>query len=390
MQLKAVIPGWDDRRAGNAANAASRGRAGFIATNPDPGVLLAVADADIVATVTAQPGRCWGEFIEDRPFKGLVADHPSRAMNALELAAQRGDFPSELWRTLIHDWPDAAPEPATRMFHVRLRQLPAEFLQNIHHVIGDFISDKLPAIAERDEPYALSLLDDLLDRLLKGGREVNESGIGDTLEGGHRVTRSRRTYAHAINGLVGKTTEGLAAILDARKLPEHAGLPEEFSTRFDRLLASPGEGSDHAVSCLAIRLPWLNYIAPDWVKARLLPLFAADHQAAEPAWNGLLHSQRIPRPELFAEVKNQLLSIFPRIYAWNWDPSDLERAHDWVAQTCIWHHENDRYTSYNEAIACSRTFTTAGRVNVIHFLGQVGRNGDGAWEKAVAPFIKNA
>lgn len=32
----------------------------------------------------------------------------------------------------------------------------------------------------------------------------------------------------------------------------------------------------------------------------------------------------------------------------------------------------------------------AGRVNVIHFLGQVGRSGDGAWQNAVVPFIKNA
>jgi len=68
----------------------------------------------------------------------------------------------------------------------------------------------------------------------------------------------------------------------------------------------------------------------------------------------------------------------------------LERAHDWVAQTCIWHHQDDRYTSYDEAIACIRMFSTAGRVNVIHFLGQVGRNSDGAWRGAVAPFIKNA
>ena len=62
--------------------------------------------------------------------------------------------------------------------------VPAEFLQKIHHVIGDFISDKAPAIAELDEPYALSLFDDLLDLLLKGGKEVNESGIGDTLKAG--------------------------------------------------------------------------------------------------------------------------------------------------------------------------------------------------------------
>jgi hypothetical protein len=160
-------------------------------------------------------------------------------------------------------------------------------------------------------------------------------------------------------------------------------LPEEFSTRFERLLASPGEGSDHAVSCLAIRLSWLSHIAPDWAEARLLPLFAINHPAAEPAWNGLLHLHQMPGPEIFVAVKEKLLSVFPRVYAWNWDPSDLERAHDWVAQTCIWHHEDKHYTSYDEAITCIRAFSAAGRVNVIHFLGQVGRNGNGAWERAV-------
>jgi hypothetical protein len=387
---KSNIPDWKDSCAASAASSTSRGKGGYVVTNTDPGILLAAADADIVATVMAQPGRPWGEFTEDRPFKGLVADHPARAINALELAAQRGEYPSELWRTLINDWPDAAPKDATRLFHDRLRQLPGEVLQNVHHSVGDWIRGKLPAVAEQDERHALSLLDDLLNRLLIAGVAVTESGIGDTFEGGHRVPRSRRTYAHAINAWIGKATEALASILNARKLSKDAGLPEEFSTRIERLLASPGEGSDHAVSCLAIRLPWLNYIAPDWAKARLLPLFAADHPAAEPAWNGLLHAPRIPGPELFVELKTQLLSIFPRVYTWNWDSSDLERAHDWVAQTCIWHHEDDRYTSYDEAIACIRTFSTAGRVNVIHFLGQVGRNGDGAWEKAVAPFINNA
>ena len=167
------------------------------------------------------------------------------------------------------------------MFHDRLRQLPADVLQEIHHTVGDWIRDHLPAAAAKDEPYALLLLDDLLDRLLIAGAAVTESGVGDAFQGGHRISRSRRTYAHAINALVGKSTEALASILNARKLLKDAGLPEEFSTRFERLLASPGEGSDHAVSCLAIRLPWLSHIAPDWARARLLPLFAIDHPAAE-------------------------------------------------------------------------------------------------------------
>lgn len=387
---KNMVPNWDDTWARSAASPTSRGKAGYVVTNTDPEVLLGVDDADIVAAVLALPGRTFGEFTEDRPFKGLVADHPARAVNALELAAQRGEYPPELWRTLINGWPDAAPEDATRAFHNRLRQLPAEILEGIHHAVGDWIRDKLPAFAERDEPYALSLLDDLIDRLLIAGAAVTESGIGNTFEDGQHVPRSRRTYAHAINSLVGKTTEAIASILNARKLPKDAGLPQEFSTRFERLLASPGEGSDHAVSCLAIRLPWFNYIAPDWAKARLLPLFAVDHPAAEPAWNGLLHSHRIPGPELFAEIKTQLFAIFPKVYTWNWGVSDLERAHDWVVQTCIWHHEDDRYTSFDEAIACIRAFSTAGRVNVIHFLGQVGRNDGDAWENAVAPFIDNA
>lgn len=85
--------GLERRMGRSAASATSRGKAGYVVTNSDPAQFLALADADIVAAVRSLPGRPFGEFTEDRPFKGLVADHPARAIICSELAAQRGEYP---------------------------------------------------------------------------------------------------------------------------------------------------------------------------------------------------------------------------------------------------------------------------------------------------------
>ena len=103
-----------------------------------------------------------------------------------------------------------------------------------------------------------------------------------------------------------------------------------------------GFGLGKRTGCFAITLSWLNEIAPIGPRhdfCRYLPPLTKPLNLLGTAW---LHAQHILRPELFAEVKIQLLSIFPRVYAWNWVPSDLERAQDGVVQTCIAHHEDDR------------------------------------------------
>ncbi len=167
-------------------------------------------------------------------------------------------------------------------------------------------------------------------------------------------------------------------------------MPEEFSTRLERLLAAPGEGSDHAVCLLTQQLGWLNYIVPKWVESRMLPWFSPDHPAAEPAWNGMLYADRLPTSELFETLKPHFLHLFPKMYEWHWEDGAEQRAHEWIVIACIWHLDEPRYLTFDETLACMRDFSASGRTDAIHFLGRIGKENDDGWTKSVIPFLTNA
>ena len=167
-------------------------------------------------------------------------------------------------------------------------------------------------------------------------------------------------------------------------------MPEEFASRFQRLLAAPGEGSDHAVCLLTRRLAWLNDIAPEWVTTHMLPWFSLGHSDSEPAWNGLLWGNGIVGPELFEAIKDPFLQLFTRIYEWRWDDEAIRLAHQWLVMTAIRHEQEPRYTSFDEAREAMRRLSDKGRSDVVDHLVRVGQGNDSGWIESVIPFLRDA
>lgn len=388
--LKAQVPDWSDEWANHADDAEFRGRSGFVTVNTEAGVFDGVPISEIVNVAIANTRDFLRELTDYRPFTGLVKAEPAKALAALVSTATRRDYPVDLWKSLIHAWPDTATRDETHEFHERLKQLPARIIQDLRHYVGPWMRDKLPAVAAVNETYALSIFDAMVDGLLAGGAGVAESAMGEVTVGGEPVSTSRRTLDHAINGPLGHATEAWITILDARKLPPGSELPIEFSSGIERLLAAPGEGSDHALTILGRQLNWLNAIVPMWVADRLLPTLAPNNPVAEPMWNGVFHSERLPNPKLFSAIKHNFLGLFPKMYEWGWDSGDSEQAHNWLVLSCIWHVKDPEYVSYSEAISCIRRFSQAGRTNAIHFLGQYARGDADRWSTDIIPFIENA
>lgn len=389
--LKAQIPGWRDDWAANADSEAIRsGRAGWVAVNKDASVFEGVPVEQIVQVAKIHTRSPVGELTEYRPFSGLVEKEPGRALAALQSEAGSGEYPADLWKTLISDWPDDAPETDTATFHATLLGLPHSVVQAVDHYVCQWMEEKLPTVSATNATLAWSIFDALLDGLLAGGASVLESDLIDTAFGNGSARSSRRTLDHATGSAIGRVTTAWMKMLDAQKLPPGAGLPIEYSSRIERLLAAKGAGSDHSISVLGWKLNWLNRIAPTWVSERLIPCLAPDHHAAEPLWSGVFHLNRIPDPGLFASIKEQLLGLFPKFYEWGWESSRYESAHDLLVMSCLKHTQDAAYVTYREAIACIRQFTPEGRTNAIHFLGQFGRGSDAAWATAVIPFIRNA
>ncbi len=207
--------------------------------------------------------------------------------------------------------------------------------------------------------------------------------------GGVFVERSRRTLDHAINGPIGNATEGLRKVLVKAKPFQGAGLPEEFTTRMERLLASPGEGTDHAVCILCQHTSWLEYIDPTWTATRVLPWFNLVHPASEPAWNGLLWAQRMPTKSVWAVLKPNFLGLFPRIYDWHWEDRIAHCAHEWVVLSSVFGSLDESGLTNDEARDAIRKMNQEGRRHLIWFLSRVGKENDDGWSKLVVPFVKN-
>ena len=251
---------------------------------------------------------------ERRPFLGLVKTAPRRALASLSFAGKRGDFPVGLWTTLLDNWPANASARLTTIMCRRMLQLPNAVIVEMHYTVGTWLRDRFPAVYDHSPAHAYDVFDHLVTGLVSQGPTGTDSGRGTVSVGGVVVEQSRRTLDHAINGPIRNATEGLWQVLTKTERIQGAGLPAEFTTRMERLLVSPGEGSDHAVCILCQHTSGLEHIDPAWTSTRVLPWFNLAHPASEPAWNGLLWRQRLPSKSVWVAVKPHFLGLFAKIY----------------------------------------------------------------------------
>ena len=388
-ELKQGLPQWQDDWAGSAAQALRR-KSGWIATDEDESVLEDIPVSEIAVRALAQTGHAAGEFTEYQPFRGLIKNQPSRAIAALGAASRNGEYPARLWGDAIGNWPQSAAVRANLLFYERMRRLPPETIVQVRYEVGRWLEGPWVLLVEENESYAIKLFDDLVFGLLSGGEQGTDSGLGEVYIGGGPVEKSRRTLDHAINGPIGSATRALLSALAKREPVQGEGIPEEFSSRFPPLLAAPGEGSDHATCIVAERANWLDYIAPDWVDKTIIPWFRIGHDKSEAAWNGLLHSGKMPTPSLFGKIRDHFIGLFPAIYSWNWGDDAEERAHQWVVLATVSFSNGVSGISFNQARDCIRNMNSRGRGQVIHFLGRVGEQNESGWKKYTIPFIEKA
>ncbi|MDE0164612.1 MAG: SIR2 family protein [Bryobacterales bacterium] len=388
-KIKRQIPNWNDAWTESAAQT-PEGRSGWIRTNEDASVLEGVPVSKILAIAAENAGRSMMEFIERRPFVGLVKEQPTKAIAALSVAATRGEYPVEFWNEIISHWPLTPSHHANRDFCEAIRKLPQDVVLKLRSEITTWLEKNLEGIAEIDETYAFNLFDDLLSGLLSGEESATESALSAVHSAGVEVGRSRSTITHAINGPIGKATTAMLSLLSRRTPAPAQGMPVEFSTRFERLLGATGEGKEHAACLLAERVDWLTLVAPDWTKNKMNSWFELDHPRCEAAWNGILWNGKIPSASVFDEIKEAFLEIFPKIYSWNWNDTAEENAHGWVVCASVFSSGKFTGISFEQARQCIRRMTQKGHQEVIRFLARVGQDNEDGWRMYVIPFIDHA
>ena len=82
--MKESIPEWRDSWAQGADHSLD-GRAGSVATQSDPSVLIGAPLSDVAESAVRHTTEDWRNLTRHEPFQGLVEQHPRRAMAALSL-----------------------------------------------------------------------------------------------------------------------------------------------------------------------------------------------------------------------------------------------------------------------------------------------------------------
>lgn len=386
VEITSDIERWSDGWA--TSTVTERGSSvGWVGTDESPDAVMDLPVSEVVTRAKEGLKRDFGTFTEKRPFTGLVKAKPSKALSALSFAAKQNDYPEDFWSALINDMPDDISPRLRRAFLNRLALLPHKVVQELRHTLGRWIEKNLVGILAFDDDLGWLVFDHFVDGIVNGGPEAAESGRGEMRQGGEIIQKSRRTYGHAINGPLGMCVDALFHAVPGEKQEAGSLIPQHIKTRVERLFAAPGEGSDHAVSITMSKLNWLMHVDPTWTEERLVPMLAFGHPAAEPAWNGFLHSQRVPWSPLAILIKSLLLELPPWIDQQEWDRDLSKVAAQWLGYMGIFNRDQPDGLTKKEMRNVLRSMSDDTRNRFIFWLGQVGKGNVDGWNKLVVPFM---
>lgn len=317
------IPEWVDGWASSIVEA-QFSNIRSIDTDEAPDLIIDVPVAEVIERAKTARNRDFDNFIENRPFTGLVKVKPRKALSSLTHAARSGEYPQNFWAALIRNWPEEANQRLSRVFLLRLQQLPDLTIRELRHSIGHWIEHRFLSAFSFDKSLAWDTFDHLVLGLISEDGASSGSGIVEIKRGDKVIERSRRTYRHALNSPLGNAVAGLIRALDYLQLAQGQKIPEEFKSRLESLITAPGEGSDYSAAILTKHINWLYHRDPEWVKETIVPWFDFDHPSSEPAWNGFLFAATWCPQEIGVTIKPLLLDLFPRLYQWDRDKISLK------------------------------------------------------------------
>ena len=387
-QIQASIPEWRDSWA-RVADHSLDGRAGFVATESNPAILLDTPLSDVAAAAEKHTTEDAHALRRHEPFQGLVQQYPRRAMAVLSLGLRRNNCHPALWRDLLSHWPSGTSDRLLCVCAGRIVGAPASLLAGLQHQTSWWFRNHARRIAGRSLDLSYRLFDRILDVSLSLGADGTESALGDMSVGGKVLKRSRRTVDHAINSPIGHLTDGIVHILAGLSLVEGGGLPDGVSDRLESLMRAPGEGADHAVCLTTRQLRWLHWLDPNWTRKQLIPLFKIGHDLSESAWNGLLQDSHVPHPQLFSLLKQQFLKAFESVTLWNWDEHTRNKLVEFLIVACLWKRKNKEYVSYAQARTALRAVDDQARSHALSFLASIVQE-TGTWSTFGRHFVQRA
>ncbi|WP_085717674.1 SIR2 family protein [Pseudomonas sp. B28(2017)] len=364
------------------------GKSGWVTTDKNASILMACPIDQITTIAQAEVERDFFSLVEQRPFAGLVEIAPLRALKSLVLDAKRGVYPIALWQQLLTGWPKS-PAKLTMQAARRLILLPMDSIAQLSQAYSEWVLNHFLIMYDALPEFALLVWDKTIELFNVAGDETLKSSIVSIRRAGVELPYSVPIRESAQNSPLGRMTEALFSVYSRHKLKSGEGVPPELKVRLELLLSTKSQYLSHAVHQIAVRLDWLFWIEPEWVKRNILPLFQSGNDFAEAAWSGRLFDSRHFRPELFAEIKRSFISLFDNIQRWQWDRGISRILHQHLVLACRYGLKDDRFLKFDEVRGVLQITDDAGRAEALRYLALL-MTSKSAWKTFGKGFLTKA
>lgn len=386
-KLKRVDPKWTDDWAGNADRSLDS-RGGMVERVTDTRGIESAPIGRILDEARSKTESRHGELRDFRPFEGLVAAQPFRALAALRFALRNGDVPAGFWEALLSNWPEATSLRLRWLAAHTVANLPGDALEGLRYYVPRWFEQQLEVLAEADRSRALVIFDKVIAVYVAAAPEVTKSGIGHTTVGGVVQDRSEVSVSKAINSPIGVLAEALWDLMPDTAT-EKGPMPDGVGERFEALFGANGDGSGHAACVVARHFPWLDHWFPEWSNRVLRPMFALDQALSEAVWHGFATSPQWPSTQALRMLCPYLLGLLKGEPAWELDES--EKRH--LIQKMVWLSEplsdDGQLISFRQVRDVLTALDDKGRSDALWLLGRVVSK-HGQWQAFVKPFIEQA
>lgn len=278
-------------------------------------------------------------------WRVFCSSDPERALRGLKLEAEKDQWNSEAWRSLLWGTCEnsdpklqlAIADLILRMPEVPLKELlPAatSWLQRRREILSS---------GSTGNRNFLLLWDRFADRVYAPENGSAEPESDDDL------------ISESLNRPGGILAWSLLDSLSAAKPQQHSGLDAAFKPRFDLLANAPGRPGLLARVYLARSLAYLDAIDPAWAEVNLQSRLNWGHPEALPLWRSFAHGG-VGSSRLFNALKPAVLAAFERQ---DLSDNELEGLMSNLLSVAIWHQRGEA-PEYNLTTVDVRRILTVG------------------------------
>lgn len=277
------------------------------------------------------------QYERKKPFIGLIKNNLSESLNKLLEELERNNNREKYWLQLFENIPsDENPENSIAIGNAVLK-LPKEIIFTCRFSLIRWLEGEFIKACKDQQALFWRVWDFIFNTFNLIGPEANNSAIGDTLEHGRKIEKSRKTYEHAMNSPIGQLVDAIFKTYNTWDLKPHE-FKNEALWRLEIALKSKGEGSHHAISMITCNFNFMYENYETWSKYHLAPIFNPNNKNSEAAWDSFFYIQYKPSNEAILILKPFFIDLFKDELKWPKSERFKNNLASFLIQCCYWSH----------------------------------------------------